>query len=145
MNTRWNIVQHDFTDDVKADVKSLFEHHDKTRTFEHTKAVAEVNIKIAAQYDLDKDICEICGYLHDISAVVSPNDMLTYDMALFVADKLAWDQEGEAPFYEVVYDALKQSLEKASLAYMDYIVENKMILFPHKWFEESRVFLRGIN
>ena len=56
-------------------------------------------------------------------------------MALFIADKLAWDQEGEAPFYSVVSDALKQSLEAASLVYMDYIVDHKMILHPHKWFE----------
>ena len=65
-----------------------------------------------------------------------------YDMALFIADKLAWDQEGEAPFYSLVNDALKQSLETASLAYMDYIIENKMILHPHKWFEAGVRYLR---
>jgi HD superfamily phosphohydrolase YqeK len=32
-----------------------------------------------------------------------------YDMALFIADKLAWDQEGEAPFYSAVNDALNQT------------------------------------
>jgi len=37
-----------------------------------------------------------------------------------------------------------QSLEAASLAYMDYIVENKMILHPHRWFEEGRDFLRAL-
>jgi HD superfamily phosphohydrolase YqeK len=63
-------------------------------------------------------------------------------MALFVADKLAWDQDGLPPFYTVVSDALKQSLEAASLAYMDYIVENKMILYPHKWFEAGVKSLR---
>lgn len=150
-----------------------------------------MNVKIAEQYDLDKEVCELCGYLHDISAVITPDDMLAYatengwyidaaeskypfllhqrvsrlvaeqdfgianeqilsaiechttlkmnpsayDMALFIADKLAWDQEDEAPFYTVVSDALKCSLESASLIYMDYIVENKMILHPHKWFE----------
>ena len=200
MSTQWGITKHDFTSDVQTDVKSLLERYGKTkRTFEHARDVAEMNIKIAEQYGLDKNICEICGYLHDISTVVSPSDMLqyaidnnwyideaertfpfllhqrisliiarenfnitdeiilsaiahhttlkanpsAYDMALFVADKLAWDQEGEAPFYAVVSYALKQSLEKASLAYMDYIVQHKMILYPHKWFEEGRAFLQA--
>jgi len=192
------MINHDYTGDVKADVKSLLDAYAKTkRTFDHAKDVAEMNIKIAEQYGLDKDVCEISGYLHDISSVISPEDMLSYamennwyiddaerkypfllhqrisgviaredfnitderilsavehhttlkanpsayDMALFVADKLAWDQEYDAPFYAVVNDALKQSLESACLCYMDYIVDNKMILHPHKWFEEGREFL----
>jgi HD superfamily phosphohydrolase YqeK len=194
------MLNHIFTGDIKADVESLLNLHGKNkRTLEHAKAVAEMNIKIAEQYNLDKFNCEICGYLHDISAVVWPEVMLSYaaennwyideaekkypfllhqrisrviaeedfhilderilsaiehhstlkinpsnyDMALFLADKLAWDQDGEAPFYAVVNDALKHSLEMASLVYMDYIVENKIILFPHTWFEEGRNFLRG--
>ncbi|MCL2518524.1 MAG: GNAT family N-acetyltransferase, partial [Oscillospiraceae bacterium] len=66
-----------------------------------------------------------------------------YDMALFVADKLAWDQEGVSPFYEIVTSA--QSLEAASLTYMDYIVAHKMILHPHKWFKEGMNFLKKIE
>ena len=193
------MIKHDFTGDIKADVKSLLYSYNKLKTFEHVKAVAEMNIKIAGQYGLDKEICGLGGYLHDISAVISPEDMLVYaidnnwhieeaeqkypmllhqqisrviaheyfgitderilsavgyhttlknnpsdyEMALFVADKLAWDQEGEAPFYSIVSDALKQSLEAASLAYIDYIIEYNMILHPHKWLEEGRAFLRG--
>jgi putative nucleotidyltransferase with HDIG domain len=189
----------DFIGDIKADVKALLELNNKQKTFEHVKAVAEMNMKIAEQYGLDKDIYELGGYLHDISAVITPNDMLAYgvennwyideaeqkypflihqriskviaeqdfgitderilsaveyhstlnsnpsayDMALFVADKLAWDKDDPPPFYSVVDDALKHSLEAASLAYMEYIVEHKMILHPHKWFEEGRAFLRN--
>ena len=184
--------------DLITDVKALLLSNDKQKTFDHAKAVAEMNMKIAEQYGLDKRICELCGYLHDISAVVTPNDMMAYatekgwhideserkhpfllhqrvskaiaeqdfninderilsaiechttlktkpsdyDMALFIADKLAWDQEGEVPFYSVVKVALSHSLEAASLTYMDYIVENKMILHPHKWFEAGVRFLR---
>ena len=187
-----------FTGDIKADVKNLLAANNKAKTYDHVKAVAEMNAKIAGQYRLDKEICEVCGYLRDISAVVTPSDMMTYatekgwhideaenkhpfllhqriskliaeqdfgvtdehilsaiechttlktnpsayDMALFVADKLAWDQEGEALFYSVVNDALKQSLEAASLVYMDYIVDHKMILHPHKWFEAGVRSLR---
>ena len=187
------------TSNVKADVQSLLCLYSKTkRTFDHAKEVAEMNVKIAEQYNLDINVCELSGYLHDISAVIYPNDMLAYakkngwdideaekkypflihqrisriiaqedfnikderilsaiehhstlksspsvyDMALFIADKLAWDQEGEAPFYSVVNNALKESLEAASLAYMDYIVKSNMILYPHRWFIEGPRFLR---
>ena len=195
------MVNHNFTGDIKTDVQSLLYLHGKQKTFEHSIAVAEMNIKIAGQYGLDKYICELGGYLHDISAVISPQDMLTYakdngwyideaerkypfllhqrisriiaqqyfkitderilsalehhttlkanpsayDMALFIADKLAWDKDVEAPFYKIVSEALKQSLETASLAYMDYIVEHGMILHPHKWFEEGMRFLKMYN
>jgi len=155
-------------------------------------------VKIAQHYGLDEKICEICAYLHDISAVISPQDMTkyavengwyideaekkypfllhqrisrviaeedfgitderilsavkhhttlkvnpsAYDMVLFIADKLAWDQVGKAPFYTVVSNALGVSLEKASLVYMDYMVEHKMLLHPHKWFIEAANYLR---
>lgn len=188
----------DFSGDVKSDIQSLFHLNNKPKTSDHVKAVAETNIKIAAQYGLDVNICELSGYLHDVSAVIAPNDMLSYaidndwyideaerkypfllhqriskliaqqdfgvtderilsavechstlkasssayDMALFIADKLSWDQEGLPPFYTIVNENLKQSLDAASLAYMDYIVVNKMILYPHKWFKEGIKFLR---
>ncbi len=188
----------DFTGDLQSDIKKLFCLNNKQKAFDHCHAVAETNIKIAQKYDLDKKICERAGYLHDISAVIEPADMLAlaqklelyideaevrypfllhqrmsrfmatnvfditdelilsaiechttlkanptkYDMALFIADKLSWDQDGQPPFYNDIDHALEISLEKASLAYMEYIVENKMILFPHKWFTEGLVYLK---
>ncbi|SFU66167.1 putative HD superfamily hydrolase of NAD metabolism [Clostridium sp. DSM 8431] len=64
-----------------------------------------------------------------------------YDMALFVADKLAWDQEGQPPYYEIVKGELDKSLEYASLAYIKYVYDNNMILMPHKWLDEAKVWL----
>lgn len=66
----------------------------------------------------------------------------SYDMALFVADKLSWDKEGQPPYFRIVSTALDCSLEAASLAYMNYIVDNNMILLPHRWFAEGREFLQ---
>jgi len=192
------MIGHILSGDIKADVQSLLCSNHKQKTYDHVKAVAEMNVKISEQYSLEKEICELSGYLHDISVIITPTDMLNYvvdngwyideaerkypfllhqriskviaqedfkitderilsamehhstlkmnpslyDMALFVADKLAWDQGGEAPFYTVVSNALKQSLEAASLAYMDFIIENKMILHPHTWFMDGIEFLR---
>ncbi len=57
-----------------------------------------------------------------------------YDMALFISDKLAWDQEGEPPFYEEVEKALSHSLERACYTYMAYMIENGKVLCPHdRW------------
>ncbi|MCL1858606.1 MAG: HD domain-containing protein [Oscillospiraceae bacterium] len=190
-----------FSGDIKSDVKKLLYANKKSKTYRHVKAVAITDIKIAEQYKLDINICELCGYLHDISAVIDRNDMLAYavennwhideaekkfpmllhqrisrviaeqdfnitdkrilsaiechstlksnpsdyDMALFIADKLSWDQNGKPPFYDILRDALNQSLEAASLVYMGYIVENKMILHPHQWFNESMEFLRNLK
>ena len=194
-----------FSGDIKADIKALLELNKhstdyESKTFVHVKAVADKNMEIAKQYGLDAEICGLCGYLHDISGIMSYSDMTAYavgngwhiyeaekkapillhpriskaiakedfgitderilsavechatlkanpsayDMALFVADKLAWDQDGVQavpPFYDILTNALKQSLEAASLAYMDYIVEHKMILYPHQWFDEGMRFL----
>ena len=198
------MIKYNFTGDIKADVQALFYTHNRPKNFEHSKAVAETNIKIAEQYGLDTNICEFGGYLHDISAIIPHATMMSYavdngwyideaeqkypfllhqrisrviaqegfritderilsavehhstlktnpssyEMALFVADKLAWQEShdipvSEAPFYSIVKDALSISLEVASLAYMDYIVEHNMILHPHKWFMEARTFLRS--
>jgi len=65
-------------------------------------------------------------------------------MAVFVADKLAWDQEGNPPFFTAVSEGLSHSLEAASLAYMNYMVENKMLLsHPHKWWVEATNWLEA--
>lgn len=65
-----------------------------------------------------------------------------YDMALFLADKLAWDQEGAPPFAETVRGALQVSLEEPSLRYIDYVLDHGMILCPHRLLLEARSFLR---
>jgi len=185
------------TGDLIVDVKNLLINNNKIKIFKHVEAVAKTNIYIAHKYNLDKKICELAGYLHDISCIMKPSDMLTYamknnlyideseikypfllhqrisriisetyfnikdlnvlssiechttlkenpnsfEMALFVADKLSWDQNESPPFYDLVNNALEISLEKASLSYMDYVVDNQMLLFPHKWFNDGKNYL----
>jgi HD superfamily phosphodiesterase len=68
----------DISGNIKKDIQELFYANNKQKTFEHVKAVAETNIKIAEQYGLDSNICELCGYLHDISAVIFRDDMMKY-------------------------------------------------------------------
>lgn len=170
----------------------------KTNTYVHVSKVAKVNREIARIYGLDEAKCNICGLLHDVSAVMKAEDMLAYayhagmqidraeekypfllhqrlsrvfaeelfevqdaevlsaiechttlkknpgryDMALFIADKLAWDQEGVPPFYAAVHQALFLSLESACLTYIDYIMDHGLVLWPHEWLIDARRSLR---
>ncbi len=178
--------------DIRTDVKNILLINGRSNTYIHVANVADRNALISKTYDLDHDKCVIAGLLHDISAVIRPEDMLKYayenrlevceaerkypfllhqrlskicaveyfnisdeeilsaiechttlkkcpskyEMSLFIADKLAWDREGLPPFYEEVNAALDISLEAACYKYMEYMVENDMILCPHdNWIE----------
>ena len=68
-------------------------------------------------------------------------------MALFIADKLAWDESddyGSAPFFGVISTALETSLEAACLAYMNYMEDNQKLLRRHSWWDEARDWLAQI-
>jgi predicted HD superfamily hydrolase involved in NAD metabolism len=190
----------EITGNIEVDVNNFLLQNNKQKTLEHVMAVANINSEIAEKYGLDKNICIISGYLHDISTVIHPNDMLNYmvennlfvdeaerkypfilhqrisrllsktffniddetilsaiechttlksnpsqyDMALFIADKLSWDQEGTPPFYDIVSKNLSFSLEKACLSYINYIIDNNIILYPHSWIIESKEYLEKI-
>jgi putative nucleotidyltransferase with HDIG domain len=181
---------------IHNEVHKVLGDNNKVKTYEHVLAVAETSEKIAMQYSLDKNICVASALLHDISAVINPNEMLEYaithdwyideaelkypfilhqrlsevmareqfkiederiisaischstlkdnpsdyDMALFIADKLSWDMDGQPPFYDLLNRKLEISLEDASLAYINYILDNDMILYPHKWFLEAKEY-----
>ena len=69
----------------------------------------------------------------------SPGDML-----LFLADKLAWDQEGEPPYLASVLEALERSLPRACLAYMRYMEQSGRLLCPHADWTAARAWLDGL-
>lgn len=64
------------------------------------------------------------------------------DMALFLADKLAWDQPGEPPFRSEIERGLAVSLEQACLNYIDYAMSHGMILTPHRWLTDALEWLK---
>jgi len=190
----------DITGNIEVDVKNFLLQNNRQKTLEHVQAVANTNSKIAEKYSLDINICTTSSYLHDISTVIYPNDMLNYmiennlfideaerkypfllhqrvsklisktffkiddekilsaiechttlkynptqyDMALFIADKLSWDQEGTPPFYDIVSKNLSYSLEKACLSYINYIIDNNIILHPHSWLIAGKANLEEI-
>jgi HD superfamily phosphohydrolase YqeK len=84
----------------------------------------------------DTRILEAVGCHTTLKANPSP-----YDMALYIADKLAWDQPGFPPYENNVREALAVSLEAACLSHIDYVLSNGMILMPHTWLLEARNWL----
>lgn len=67
-----------------------------------------------------------------------------YDMALFLADKLSWDSQGTPPFSNIVSSAFAHSLEYASLTYIHFVLNEGLILSPHKWLMDAKNFLESI-
>lgn len=65
-----------------------------------------------------------------------------YQMALFVADKLAWDRDGKPPFFEAVSAALEISPEKACYEYMKYMTDSGEVLYPHTNWTEAFEYLK---
>lgn len=47
------------------------------------------------------------------------------DLVLFVADKIAWDQPGEPPYWEELLRQLEHSLEHGAFAYIDYLWQRR--------------------
>ena len=66
-----------------------------------------------------------------------------HDMVLFLADKLSWDQDGTPPFYDAISSALERSLAHASLAYINFVLDNGMILSPHRWLLDAKKWLEN--
>ena len=143
---------------LEEQIEHFYRINDKLNTLFHVKNVAGANAELAGTYMLDARKCYIAGLLHDISAVMRPEDMLghaqsigiqldesekrypfllhqqmsallaksvfgivdsdilsaiechttlksnpsQYDMTLFIADKLFWDQSGTAPYFDSV-------------------------------------------
>lgn len=60
------------------------------------------------------------------------------DRVVFVADKLAWDQPGVAPFHAPMRDALAKSLDQAVVVYLRHLWENRASLpVVHPWFRDA--------
>ncbi|KJB88165.1 HAD family hydrolase [Paenibacillus sp. E194] len=65
-------------------------------------------------------------------------DASQLDLVLFVADKIAWDQQGTPPYIEELHHNLAISLEHAAFAYIQYLWERKDTLkVIHPWLADA--------
>lgn len=182
----------------EADCEAFLLLHGKQATAVHSREVARQAEALAQRFGCPVSLVRHAAWLHDISAVLSPDEMQAYaqsqawdwdpaeqahpfllhqrisadmaqslwavrdprvlsaischttlkadpslaDMLVFLADKLAWDQSGAPPFFQVVHEALDRSPAHASLAYIDYVLDHGMILSPHHLLLQARSWLR---
>lgn len=185
------------TGNLIKDIENLYCRNGKAEIWKHVCKVATTSEEVARAFSLDSSICKTAAYLHDISAIIRPADMLRhiknkgenidfaeekhpfllhqriskdiaknyfkiseenvlsaicchttlrsnpspYDMVVFIADKLSWDQSGEPPYYDIVKSELSSSLESACLTYIDYVLSNGMVLCPHSWLLDGQRYL----
>lgn len=197
---RWPYVTLvDLTDDISADAVHFLYANGKQKTASHCIDVAETSERLAVQFGLNSAVVRTAAMLHDISAVIKPDDMYRYavaagwdiceaerrypfilhqrmsaviaegyfhvnepliisaitchstlksnpsdyDMLLYLADKLAWDQEGEPPYRDIINDALTTSLAHASFTLIAYLLDNHKLLYPHTWLMEAMRSLKS--
>ena len=90
-----------------------------------------------------EDIFDICDE-RILSAIGCHTTLKTspssYDMILFLADKIAWDQEGNPPYLDLIEKGLEISLDKACYEYIRYLFENQQLLYPHQNIKDARDF-----
>jgi HD superfamily phosphohydrolase YqeK len=59
-------------------------------------------------------------------------------MAVFVADKLQWDQPGQPPYAARMQAALNQSLEQAAWVYLNDLWQRRAdLVVLHPWAEAA--------
>jgi HD superfamily phosphohydrolase YqeK len=63
-------------------------------------------------------------------------DATTLDKIVFIADKIKWDQNYNAPFHNELLDSIKISLDEACYCYLKYLWNQKESLAViHPWME----------
>jgi predicted HD superfamily hydrolase involved in NAD metabolism len=61
------------------------------------------------------------------------------DKVVFLADKIAWDQEGKPPYGQKVIEKLEVSIESAIFVYMNFLWEKRnQLRVLHPWLIEAR-------
>lgn len=93
--------------------------------------IAKDIFNISNQHILDAIACHT-------TLKADPN---AYDMVLFLADKISWDQEGIPPYLDLIEKGLAVSLEKACYEYIRYVFQNHLLLYPHRQIKQARDYL----
>ena len=183
---------------MKADclidsIRDIYRSSHKEKTLTHVEAVAETAAWLAGIHGLDIQKVRLAALLHDISAVMTPQDMYEtakardmqidlaeekypfllhqrisriiaeerlgiedceildaiechttlkknsgpYDKAVFIADKISWDQGGTPPYADELRKLAERSLTEACLYYIQYQFDNHLLLMPHRWITEA--------
>ncbi len=82
----------------------------------------------------DEDVLSAVGCHTTLKAAANQLDKI-----VFLADKIAWDQEGNPPYQTAVLSALETSLDAAVLVYLNHLwSQREQLQVIHPWFVEAR-------
>ena len=95
---------------------------------------------------------------HDIFGVTAPDTLSAIgchttlkanasllDKVVFIADKIAWDQSGEPPYWVELQLALDHSLNHAAFCYLDYLWQRRVTLrVVHPWLVAAHQELQAL-
>lgn len=179
--------------ELEEKIKKIYLMYHKEKTYKHVCAVANCACQLARLYHENIKKVKYASFLHDISAILSPDDMYriareremnldqaeevyhfllhqriskiivmdylgiddedilsaiechttlkkdanNIDKIVFLADKLAWDQEGKPPYFDIVQHSVSISLDKGCYEFMKYQLDHHLLLMPHHWFMEA--------
>jgi len=72
-------------------------------------------------------------------------DASLLDKVVFIADKIAWDQPGEPPYWAELQQALDRSLDHAVFCYLDYLWQRRATLrVVHPWLVAAHQQLQAL-
>ena len=181
------------TCDLTDSIRNIYLSHHKEKTLSHVEAVARTTVRLAEIHGLDPRRVRLAALLHDISAIMTPQEMYEtakargmrldpaeekyhfllhqrisriianeqlgiedrdilsaiechttlkknakpYDQAVFIADKISWDQEGAPPYEKELTRLAEESLEAACRFYINYQFDHHLLLMPHRWMTEA--------
>ena len=103
---------------IEEQIKDFYLLNNKERTYQHVLGVAMAAEKLALQYQEDIRACIVAALLHDISAVITPQDMMK------IANELQWQLDSA----EKIYPFLLHQKISALIAYEYFQIRNLSIL-----------------
>ena len=131
---------HDISGIIKNEDKILFAEEMNIKIL-HEERIFPLIIHQKLSKEIAQRVFSVNDYeiLNAISCHTTLNgNPSVFDMVLFIADKIKWDQQEKPPYLDIVEDNLKISLEKGVWAFIKYTMENKNNLkVIHPWLKEA--------
>ena len=118
---------------------ALFEEEKRFPMIIHQKLSKEIACRYFAV--VDPEILDAIGCHTTLRA--NPTKL---DMAIFLADKIDWDQKGQPPYLREIETGLTHSLEQGAFNFLQYLIENKATLkVLHPWLVQAFDFFKAKN
>lgn len=90
---------------------------------------------------IEAEVLSAIGCHTTLKADASP-----LDKVVFIADKIAWDQEGEPSYSTELLSTLERSLDEAAFVYLDYLWQGRETLpVLHPWVREAHQQLASLK